>query len=382
MKTLFLLNDDDKYGAGKSSMKLIQLLKKYRDVEPIVITPKYNNNNKWCDENNVENYSIYYLDEIIGKKNKIPKKILKKRISLFFKSRAIKFLEQKIDFSTIDIIHTCYSGINMGMDLSNKYNIQHVWHLRDFPITWEFFNSNQLMNMNSSNTKFIAISEITKEKWIEIGLERKKIKTIYNGIDSEDVDTKVEEKNEELFVDKLKLVFAGALVEHKNPKVILQAFSYIPEEISKNIQLDFYGSVSEEVKSELLLIAKGNNIQDIVTFHGYSNQINKLLKNYDVGLMTSLSEPFGRITIEYMLAGLTVIASNAGANPEIIKNESLGFLFDLDNPKSLADIILKLYVNREICYEVASKSRIYANKNFSALLNAKNVYNLYTKIKK
>ena len=51
--------------------------------------------------------------------------------------------------------------------------------------------------------------------------------------------------------------------------------------------------------------------------------------------MSSPYEAFGRVTIEYMMAGLPVIGRNGGATPEIIKENETGMLYN--SKKELID---------------------------------------------
>jgi glycosyltransferase involved in cell wall biosynthesis len=44
----------------------------------------------------------------------------------------------------------------------------------------------------------------------------------------------------------------------------------------------------------------------------------------NIGLMCSRDEAFGRVTIEFMLHKMPVIASNSGANPELVINRING----------------------------------------------------------
>jgi len=65
-----------------------------------------------------------------------------------------------------------------------------------------------------------------------------------------------------------------------------------------------------------------------------------ILPIYDVMLMpTLMREPFGRVIIEAMAAGLIVIASNAYGPAEIIDHGTDSLLFERANPKALAECI-------------------------------------------
>ncbi|UAK16377.1 glycosyltransferase family 4 protein [Sporolactobacillus terrae] len=373
MKVLFFLNDDDKYGAGKSTMKLIELLWENHGVTPILVTPKYNNNNKWCNENGIENYSLLYSDEIIGNGSSFLKKSIKVMGATVLNFNLLRYLEKKIDFSQVDLIHTGFSGIIVGWRLSEKHSIPHIWHLRDFPLTWSFFDENQISKMNSSLSTFVAISDAVKREWVVKGLASNKITKIYNGIDPSTILYSVHKFNE----STLKICFVGAMVKHKRPDLVIEAVGKLPEAYRKKVTVDFFGTTYENYQPILDKLVSNYHLANSIKFHGYTANVGEVLNEFDVGIMSSIAEPFGRVTIEYMLAGLSVVASDTGANPELIEESITGFLFESGNYDSLSRKLIWLIDNPNMIKKVGQNSRKYALENYSATSNADKIYQLY-----
>lgn len=373
MKVLFFLNDDDKYGAGKSTMKLIELLWKNHGVTPILVTPKYNNNNRWCDEIGIENCSLLYSDEIIGNGSSYLKKLIKTVGARLLNFNLLRYLEKKVDFSQVDLIHTGFSGILVGWRLSEKHSIPHIWHLRDFPLTWSFFDKNQISKMNSSLSTFVAISDAVKREWTAKGLDSKKITKIYNGIDPSTILYTAHEFNG----SALKICFVGAMVKHKRPDLVIEAVGKLPETYRKKVTVDFFGTTYENYQPILDKLVSNYHLANSIKFHGYTANVGEVLNEFDVGIMASLAEPFGRVTIEYMLAGLCVVASDTGANPELIEESITGFLFESGDSDSLSRKLIWLLDNPGMIKKVGQKSREYALENYSAASNAENIYQLY-----
>lgn len=46
--------------------------------------------------------------------------------------RALKVIENEVDLSSIDLIHTNSNRDGLGALINKKYGIKHVWHLREF----------------------------------------------------------------------------------------------------------------------------------------------------------------------------------------------------------------------------------------------------------
>ena len=95
--------------------------------------------------------------------------------------------------------------------------------------------------------------------------------------------------------------------------------------------------------------------------------------------MCSRQEGFGRVTVEYMMAGLPVIASDIAANKELINSET-GLLYHVGDIHSLKEKIVYLVNHRDLIEKMGRKAREYAQTSFSTEINTELVYNEYLKI--
>ena len=376
-----IMHDDDTYGAPKSMIKLAELLKNNFEVEPIIVTPFKNKVNSKCDELGIENYFIpnwrYYVNR---KRNPLEPAInylIHKTLDLYFYRKITKL----IDFSSIDIIHSAVSVVSHGHELSKKFNIPHIWHLRELDPYKDYFTQDQLEDMSINTTKFIAISNVVKNYWIDLGLPEKKIETIYNGIDEKQINAKVSYD----LSSGLDFVLAGRINPNKQIDVALKAISRLEPEIRKDITLTIYGDATKLYKkyqADLLKLVDKNQLSNQVIFKGYQSNISQILCNYDSALMTSRQEAFGRTTVEYMLAGLPVIASNTGANVELIDNGINGLFYQDDNSDDLSEKIKYLYERKEQLAILGNNARKKALEKYTSADNAKNVFELYKKVLK
>ena len=123
-------------------------------------------------------------------------------------------------------------------------------------------------------------------------------------------------------------------------------------------------------------------MKDIFFFNGYceNNKLRNLLTKYDVGVMCSKSEGFGLVTVEYMLAGLCVIASNTGANLELISCGETGFLYPLGNIEKLKSIILHIYNNRENAKIIAKNAHKNAELMYTMKKSALDLIKMYHEV--
>ncbi|MES0488502.1 MAG: glycosyltransferase [Leptospirales bacterium] len=154
---------------------------------------------------------------------------------------------------------------------------------------------------------------------------------------------KLSKKNTE--VKPVKFLYMGAISKARKLEGLLESILILKEKyhITNVIQFDFYGN--GDYVNELVDFVKQKKLINIVKYKGvlsYENIIVKM-KDYDVGfsylpINTFYNKSPVSKTIEYIAAGLYVIASNTWANREIIVHGKNGLLTDND-PEQLAQVI-------------------------------------------
>ena len=137
------------------------------------------------------------------------------------------------------------------------------------------------------------------------------------------------------------------------------------DEDKKSFKVDFWGTGNPEYMKHLQDLIDQNHMESIFTFKGYSNNLYQELSHYDIGMNCSHSEAFGRVTAEYMLAGLLTVASNTGANVELIQHEKTGLIFKKSNDQSLTSLLHWIRKNRNICKHIAYKGFEKAKQDYS-----------------
>ena len=97
-----------------------------------------------------------------------------------------------------------------------------------------------------------------------------------------------------------------------------------------------------------------------------------LLPGFDIGLLCSESEGFSNTLIEYLQAGLPVICSHVGGNPEIIEHEVNGLLYPAGDIDALSAHILALAGDpqRRSTMGVAGRAKVKSQYGLSKLVTA------------
>lgn len=379
LTVLFITHYSEMYGANNSLFQLIMELKIKYKIVPIVILPKKGEFSEKLKEKNIKYIiSTFYL--WVHDKNKKSK--VKQNIKLFLNKIYILKILKKIRYEKIDIIHTNSSVINIGAEISKRLKITHIWHIRefgeeDYNLIYDCGYVKSCKYIEKNSDKIIAISKSIKSKYSKF-ISENKIEVIYNGISRKYIIKKT--KNN--IKGKVEIVLIGLLHEKKNQLEALEAVKILKEEYKKsNFKLNIIGSGCKNYTEKMQEYIKNNNLQDYIKFWGYREDISIILKNMDLGLITSKKEAFGRVTVEMMLAHLPIIGANTGGTKEII-NKDVGFLYESGNSLELSKYINVFLENQSLINLKGIKAFERAEKYFLSEINSKKIYSIYESIKK
>ncbi|MCK9182908.1 MAG: glycosyltransferase family 4 protein [Fibrobacteraceae bacterium] len=379
MRVLFLAHDDISSGSGRSLFEMIIGLRKFYNIEPVVITKKKNALYEACLSHDIECYRLRF-GMCATFSQSIWMLLLTFLADHFNNRRSYWKIKKMINLSEIDLIHSNSSVISFGAFLAKRTGIPHVWHIRefgdaDFHIHYSIWNIAQYISANAN--RVIAVSDAVKEHWIQRGLAEEKTVRIYDGLPDSFIPTDgtgAEEKEE------LKVIFCGRIEPAKGQWLAVDAFFLLPLQIRNEIRLDFYGSGKKKDLEALQKRIACGHLEKQARICGFKEDIRKILLSYDVGLNCSRAEGYGRTTIEYMLSGLCVIASNSGASLELIEDGQTGMLFKKWTPESLSEKLVAIYTNRALLKQVAAAGHRWAMEHVSIDKELAQIYEVYSQV--
>lgn len=376
IKVLFVTHYREMYGANNS---LLQLILELRDkgITPTVLLPDYEikpGNDLGLE---LDNNGIRRIEAKIrfDKHQDLKKIVISYLRTLLYRKDVVRAVKD-MDF---DIIHSNSSIISVGAYLARKLRKPHVWHLRefgdlDYGFMTPFGKWYQKIIYGGSNY-FIAISESIKthySRWIG----SQEIRIIYNGI-------KPSPKREHATGERIEICIVGHIQKEKGQLELIEAINELVNNRDvRNIHVTLIGSSERTYAERINQFIEENQLHEFVTIAGRRNDVPQILTKMDIGVMTSKHEAFGRTTVEYMMAGLAVVASDGGANRELVDENKTGLIYKSGDPIDLADKIEFLIKDREALERLALNGRKSAEKNFSSKANSDAIFELYNEILK
>jgi glycosyltransferase involved in cell wall biosynthesis len=382
-KNILFVSDPGTVGGAARSLEEVVIEEKKLGYNPIVCTSVYNDYNVELENRGIKTLAIGHCSAMNPKSPykwkrplKFPYELTKYYLSL---PKSIKIIEENIDLQNIDVIHTNSSRNDVGCFLNKKYKIPHVMHIREFgkeDFNCDVYRPNYYRFISQYSNKLLAISKAVANSWIEKGVDKNKMQILYDGVD---INSICYDEKHDFNKRKIKIIMSGGICEPKGQHIAIKAISQLPLEIKNNVTLDIAGWSDPRYEKMLYKMVKEYCLEEIINFIGVRTDLYEILKDYDIGLTCSKSEGFGRVTAEYLYAGLGVIGSNTGATPELIKNGNTGLIFNYPDSKDLANCIQYYFENRNQLAFFAKNAHEDAKK-FSAERNAIDIVNVYKEI--
>ncbi len=193
-----------------------------------------------------------------------------------------------------------------------------------------------------------------QENYSHLINNKKRLLVIFRGINTEYFDNsnitndKVQNVYSTLNLssEKFKILLPGRLTRWKGQEMFIESLNLLKKKYNKeNFQGIILGSHQGRTvyfKKLISLIEKYGLKRDMI----FIKHIKEMPVAYyvsDIVVSSSIEpEAFGRISVEAQAMRRPILASNHGGSKETIVNGKSGFLFDNNNPESLAENLNKL----------------------------------------
>lgn len=301
------------------------------------------------------------------------KNVVKDILNKFNYSNKITLLKEvNPDFIHINAITADYDLASAAEAL----DIPVVWHIREFleeDLSQKFLSPKKQLTILNKSRGMIAISNEVKNKW-----KRRvstSVSTVYNGVDVHNYIIKNKKLN-----NHCNIILYGRITEGKNQLFFLKGVNdFILRGVKADVHFYLAGAVSDELYfHKCREYIKKYNLQKYVSYLGEVTDIKNLLQDQNIVCVCSKREAFGRVNVEALMGRCLVVASDSGANKEIITDGENGYIYKHDDLDSFVDKLTKAIKNRNnFDYD---KIQSDAVKKFSAEENAKNVVKVYKKL--
>lgn len=288
------------------------------------------------------------------------------------------FISRIVKARNYQIIHSNSSVIDVGSRAAKLAGVQHIWHFREFRDFYKLkFLKGKEDSVNSiihGRDQIVFISKKLQDYYGELK-QTNRTSVIYNGVDKKYINHHIHNNRKIIFL------ISGNLHRNKRQDLVLQASVLLRDWDVRNFEIWIAGGVgalesSKKYEQELKEYISINQLHNVKML-GRIDDMNLVRSQTDVEIVPSVLEAFGRVTIEAMLSANPVIASDSGANPELVHQGETGWLFESGSALKLAEQMKMIIENPEIIGKMGEKAFQFARDNFLSEKNTIAIEKLY-----
>ena len=204
-------------------------------------------------------------------------------------------------------MHSNSSVIDTGLYIAKWKHVPHIWHFREvaalsFGMKPVLGDGYQRM-IYSKSDRIIAISNNVKGEFCGFIPEDKTV-IIPNGILPPKV-TRYPDHD----VERINICIVGRVESNKNQMEAVRSVELLQERERSIVKLHIIGNYKGEYGQQVEQYVKSHHLDDVIVLHGVQSDVPEMLQDMNIGLMLSIHEAFGRVTVEYMMHKMCVVSS-------------------------------------------------------------------------
>ena len=175
---------------------------------------------------------------------------------------------------------------------------------------------------------------------------------------------------------RLRFITVARISERKNQFGVLKALAHLQQTQQLSFHYTILGNMDsgthEEYFEKIKVFVTDNGLEDAVSIVGRTTDEEKIayIDSSDIFMMLSQTvgnsvEGFGISVIEASSRGKPVIVSDEGGMPETVLDGKTGFSVPVHDDKAIADAIMKLASDGDLCRAMGAAGREYVRANFT-----------------
>lgn len=294
--------------------------------------------------------------------------------------RQIWRLHKEINRLRIDIVHTfmvrpTVLGVfgawrsKCRVVLTSRRNMGH-WYTPTYLRLFRF--------LNRFTSRVVANSEAAKQAAVKIeGLAPSSVDVLHNGVDM----SRFSGGGDRSLTDRLGIPgqsrIVGIVANYRPIKdlaMFLRASALIA---AQHADVAFLLVGKGQLGQPLKELAAQLGIGEKVYFTDGVGPVSGYLPLMEIGCLTSLNEGFSNAILEYMAAGLPVVATDVGGNREAVLDGVTGFLTPAGDEISFARQVNILLENNYEGKKMGNRGRVRCAENFSMQICVQKFQNYY-----
>ena len=358
MKILYLIN----YAGSGGSERYVELLARY-----------YHGSKATCG-------LCYNLDgPLVEKMKELDIPVYQLPMKSIADISAAKKLAKIVKDGEYDVIHAQYPRENYIAILSKMFGcrakIVFTSHLiSEQPPVWRMLNR----IFTPHDHAVLTVCTYGKEVLERGGVAKDKIRIVFNGVDAPAAPRRDRSVLKEFGIgdEETVITILTRFSEEKGVPFLLRSIARLKEQTTVPFRLLLVGTGPDFDRDEALIPELG--IEDKVVLTGFRTDTARLLAASDIYLNSSSSEAMSFAILEALGAGLPLVLTHVGGNPELVNTGGIcGLLAPYGDEEAYAGAIAKLLEDDALRARYAAAARAKAEGEFDLYTLLDKLFEIY-----
>lgn len=284
--------------------------------------------------------------------------------------KALFALKRIVKNNKIDVVHAHTTSFFMAAQLKMVMpSVKIIWHEHHGARIHSLKNNNRiLLKAAKKFDHIITVNPELRDWWkSEMGISN--VHYIPNFVMFSELIIPIGQRQN-------RIVCLANLREPKDHLNLLQAFRLL-KEVYRDWKLLLVGKdLDDDYSQKVKHIINTEGLNQRVEILGERNDIQEILQNASIGVLSSSSEGLPMALLEYGLAGLAVVSTDVGNCAEVIS--TFGKVVPAADHDSLSSAIGSYMQERELLINDAARFREHIIKNYSSQKQISRFIKLYS----
>ena len=358
-KILLTHSSNDLYGASKILLNIIELLIS-EGYEVYLFLPEKGPLN---ENNIIKKCKVKIIELGVFRKQYFNFFGLINRLYYIIKSALI--IRSFILRNKIGLVYTNTSTLISPTIASKLCNIPSIFHVHEIPISSKLYTKFLATFFNIFSDKVISVSKSVTKYWIDNGLSKEKITTIYNGFN---FNFKTQKK-----IPKSEIIFCNIsrIIPYKGHLFLIELFNELSK-YKNHLFLNIIGDtlpVYESYFNKLKEKVSHYNLEKNIRFMGFKPNIKDYLKKSNFLIHCPINpDPLPTVIFEAIESNIPVISTNLGGAYEILDSGKNGLIIDNHSIKKSTYNILNFIKNQNHQDKNINNAKNFVMQNFQLSL--------------
>lgn len=202
--------------------------------------------------------------------------------------------------------------------------------------------------------RFVCISRDSSQRAAQQGIPRRRIRTIWNGIDTARFAPGTPDPTG-------PAVIVARLAPEKDIETLLAAVARVAA-VRPGFRLEIAGDGRSQ--AELVRLSGSLNLGEHVRFLGAVRDVPAFLGRARLFVLSSVTEGISLTLLEAMARGLPVAATRVGGNVEVVEEGVTGLLVPPRDPDGLAVALLRIWDDADLARRLGQAGRQRVERHF------------------